>query len=120
MIDGYSRDHPEVRAFIRNIFERFRAEGWKYFKIDFTYSVTAARVAYDRKKTVFQTLRDMNALFREAVGPDVFLNACIGSPSRYALGHVDITRLGGDIASCRLASRLMLLPTSRLSRRNVL
>jgi hypothetical protein len=90
-------DHPGVRAFIRNLFKRVCAEGWKYYKIDFTYPVTAARVPYDRKKTEFQTLRDMYALFREAVGPDVLLNACVGNPTRYALGYVDSARLGGDV-----------------------
>jgi hypothetical protein len=90
-------DHPEVQIFIRGLFKRFCAEGWKYFKIDFTYAVTAARVAYDRKKTTFQTLRGLYRLFRESAGPDVLLNACVGSPCRYALGHVDMARLGGDI-----------------------
>ena len=43
-------DHPQVREHIRNLLKRFCAEGWKYFKLDFTYPLTAARVPYDRKK----------------------------------------------------------------------
>ena len=91
-------DHPEVRKFIRGLFKRFRAEGWKYFKIDFTYPITAARVPYDRKKTEFETLRDLYVLFREAAGPDAILNACVGYPARFVLGHVDVARLGGDVS----------------------
>ena len=109
-------DHPEVRALIRALFQRFCAEGWKYFKIDFSYPITAARMPYNRKKTGFQTLRDLYALFREAVGPDILLNACIGNPYRYALGHVDAARLGGDMsytyAGVQTAVRQLLSRTS--------
>ncbi|MBN2294107.1 MAG: alpha-galactosidase [Pirellulales bacterium] len=90
-------DHPQVREYIRGLLKRFCAEGWKYFKLDFTYPVTAARVPYDRKKTEFQTLRDLYVLFREAVGHDVLINACVSVPFRYAIGQVDVARLGGDI-----------------------
>jgi hypothetical protein len=89
-------DHPEVRAFIRELFKRFCGEGWRYFKIDFAYPITSARVAYDRRKTEFQTQRDLFALIRESVGPNVLLNSCSG-PVRYVLGQADIVRLGGDI-----------------------
>ncbi len=89
-------DHPEVRDYIRDLFEHFCGEGWRYFKIDFAYPITSARAACDRTKTTFQTQRDLMVLIREAVGPDVLLNSCSG-PVRYALGQADIVRLGGDI-----------------------
>jgi hypothetical protein len=91
-------DHPEVRKYIRTLLKGFCDEGWKYFKLDFVNPVTAARACYDRKKTEFQSLRDLFVLFREAVGPDVVLNACASVPFRYALGQVDVARLGGDIS----------------------
>ena len=50
-------------------------------------------------------------MFREASGKDILLNACIGEPGRYALGNVDIARLGGDIGSnwATIRSNLMQL-----------
>lgn len=90
-------DHPEVRAWIRALLRRFRDEGWRYFKLDFTYVITSARRAHDSKKSRFQTLRDLYALIREAAGPEVRINACIGTPSRYALGYADTARLGADM-----------------------
>ncbi len=92
-------DRPDVRAWMGDLFRDVVAQGWQYIKIDFIYPVCTARVAYDRKKTSFQTLRDAFALFREACGPKVLLNACIGEPGRYAIGYADYARLGGDVAS---------------------
>ncbi|MEN6371078.1 MAG: alpha-galactosidase [Armatimonadota bacterium] len=90
-------DHPDAQEFMRKNFAAFVAEGWKYFKIDFTYPVSTARQAFDRKKTSFETLRGMYRLFRETCGDEILLSACIGVPGRYALGYADIARLGGDI-----------------------
>lgn len=92
-------DHPEVQRFIEDILKQYVADGWKYFKVDFTYPVSTARVAFDRKKTSFETLRGMYRLMRSALGSDILLSACIGVPGRYALGYADFARLGGDIGS---------------------
>jgi hypothetical protein len=90
-------DRPEARQAIRGMFKQLLNEGWKYFKIDFTYGISSLRVPYDPKKTIMQTHRGLYALIREACGPDVLLNACIGQTGRFALGYADIARLGGDI-----------------------
>ena len=92
-------DRPEAKDFMRDILKDVVAQGWRYLKLDFTYGLVTARKAYDRKKTSFQSLRDLYALFREACGPDVLISACIGEPGRYALGLADIARLGGDTAA---------------------
>jgi hypothetical protein len=92
-------DRPEVKAWIRELFRGFVGEGWEYIKIDFVYPICTARVAYNRKKTQYESLRDCFALFREACGPKTLINACIGEPARYALGYADYARLGGDISS---------------------
>ena len=92
-------DRPEVHAFVRNILDEARSGGWGYVKIDFTYSLSTARVAYDRKKTSFESQRGLYRAFREGAGPDLLLSACVGEPGRYALGLVDIARLGGDIGA---------------------
>jgi hypothetical protein len=89
-------DRPEAKDFVRDILKSVVAQGWRYLKLDFTYALITARKAYNRKKTSFQSFRDLYTLFREACGPDVLISACIGEPGRYALGHVDVARLGGD------------------------
>ena len=90
-------DRPEVKEFVGNVFRDLVGQGWGYLKIDFVYALSTARAAYDRKKTEFQTLRDCHALFREASGPKVLLNACVGGTLRYTLGYADYCRIGGDI-----------------------
>lgn len=89
-------DLAPVKAFIAEAFHRLTAEGWRYFKIDFTYPVTGARFAPRRVKTSFQSQRELYALIRQTVGEDVVLNACIGAAGRYAIGSADVARVGGD------------------------
>jgi hypothetical protein len=88
-------DHPEAKEMMTNIIRKAVADGWRYLKIDFTYAVSTARAAFDRKKTSFETLRDMYRLFREAAGENVLISSCTGGNTRYSLGYVDISRTGG-------------------------
>ncbi len=90
-------DHPEAREFIAKTLRKLRADGWKYFKIDFAYTVSSDRVKFDPHKTTYESLRDQWRLFREALGGDAILNSCNGGMWRYTLGTVDISRIGGDI-----------------------
>ncbi len=92
-------DRPEIYAFLRGIFAEARANGWGYVKTDFTYGLSTARAAYDRKKTSFESQRGLYQAFREGAGPELLLSACVGEPGRYALGLVDVARLGGDIGA---------------------
>ena len=90
-------DHPESQKLMCDLFRGFIAQGWRYFKVDFAYPLSTARLAYDRTKTSFESLRDMHRLFREACGEGVLINACIGQLGRFAIGTVQIARLGRDI-----------------------
>ena len=92
-------DHPEARAFITSILQALYAQGWRYFKIDFAYTVSNNRAKVDRSRTNFETLRSQWQLFREALGGDALINACIGGIYRYSIGIADIARIGGDIGS---------------------
>jgi len=92
-------DHPEAREFIRKTLQDLRAQGWRYFKIDFAYTVCNDRVKYDRSQTTFQSLRSQWRLFREALGDKALINACTGDWWRYVIGTVDLQRLGGDISA---------------------
>jgi len=90
-------DRPDSKAFIADIMKNAVKDGWRYFKLDFTYGLSTARIAYDRKKTMFESLRDLYAGIRKATGPGILLNGCIGYTERYPLGNIDIIRMGGDI-----------------------
>jgi hypothetical protein len=89
-------DHPEVQAFARQVIAHAVEAGWRYLKLDFTNRISSARAGWGRKRTSFQSLRDLYRIFREAAGPDVQLNACIGGAGRYALGYADAARAAGD------------------------
>ena len=90
-------DHPGARKFIVDTLRQLRADGWRYFKIDFAYTVSSDRVKWDPHKTTYESLRDQWRLFREALGEDALINSCIGGIWRYSLGSVDVSRIGGDI-----------------------
>jgi len=90
-------DRPDSKAFIADIMKKAVGDGWRYFKVDFTYGISTARVAYNRKKTQFESLKDLYALLRQSTGPNILINACVGYAERYPLGNVDILRIGGDI-----------------------
>ena len=92
-------DHPEVQRYMAELLRQYADDGWEYFKVDFCYPVSTARKAWDRKKTSFQTLRELFELMRSSIGSEALLSACIGVPGRYALGSADFARLGGDIGS---------------------
>ncbi|MCK9412941.1 MAG: hypothetical protein M0Q53_11615 [Prolixibacteraceae bacterium] len=92
-------DRPDSKEFIRNIMKDAIHEGWRYFKIDYTYSLSNARVAWDRKKTIFESKRDLFKLIKETCGPDILINACLGFPERFVLGYAEIARVSLDIGS---------------------
>ena len=98
---GYfmDNDRPDCKEFVNNFMKSKVAEGWRYFKIDFTYPLSTARIAYNRKKTQFESHRDLYKLLRKSVGPEVLLNSCIGCMDRYPIGSVNIDRISGDIGS---------------------
>lgn len=90
-------DHPEVRAHIERMLKALVAEGWRAFKFDFSV-VATGRAAYDRSKTSFETFRNLYRLYRDAVGPDVLINACAGGTyGRHGVGIGDSARLAGDV-----------------------
>jgi hypothetical protein len=88
---------PEVKEYISGLVKRQVHEwGFKYIKFDFLYPITPGAVYYDPKKTSFQMLRELYRIFREAAGDDVYILACEGTPSRYAVGFADACRIGPD------------------------
>ena len=102
-------ERPGARAHMHAPFERARAEGWDYIKVDFTYPIAASRVGV-RMQTSFEAQRDLYRLFRDAAGPAMRLNACVGEPARYVVGAVDACRLYGDIGANWATVRENLVP----------
>jgi hypothetical protein len=86
--------HPGAQQFIREIIRQALAEGFRYFKIDFN-QVQPVRF-HDPKATRFQALRRLYRLYREEMGEETYLNACIVGLNRATMGAVDAMRIGGD------------------------
>jgi len=111
-------EHPYAQDYMRAPFERARAEGRGYTKIDFTYPIAASRQrnanqnfgAQSKQLTSFQSQQNLYRMFREAAGPEMHLNACVGEPARYAVGTVDACRLYGDIGTEWKTVRENLVP----------
>ena len=96
--------HPAAAAWIRQLISEHRGHGFRYFKIDFntvpgvsTAAPKAPRL-HDRTRTAFQALRDLYRLYREEMGEDSYLLACIGF-NRAVVGHADAARIGPDSAA---------------------
>jgi alpha-galactosidase len=92
---------PGAAAFIRGIIREHRRAGFTYFKIDFNTVAGVSGAApgaprlHDTSRTAFQALRDLYRLYREEIGEDSYLLACIGF-NRAVAGFADAARIGPD------------------------
>ena len=92
--DWLDPTHPAVQAFIRQSIAARMREGYRYYKFDFNNPRVIGR--YDQKKTRLQLHRDLFKLYREAVGEESYLLACVGGMSRGCYGYADASRIGTD------------------------
>ena len=98
-VDCYALDctHPDVLAWLREIFGRMRAEwGMEFFKIDFIFAAARPGRRYDPTATRAQALRRGVEAIREAIGDETFLLGC-GAPLMVCVGLVDGMRVGPDV-----------------------
>ena len=86
--------HPATRDFIRKALQARCAEGYRYFKVDFIRPRWKDR--YNQKLTRLQLVRDLFKLYRESIGEDSYLCACVGGLNRGAVGYADSLRIGTD------------------------
>jgi alpha-galactosidase len=86
--------HPAVQHELRAIIRQKRAEGFSYFKIDFNTIERTARL-YNPTKTRLQAFRDLYRLYREEVGEEAYLLACMPF-GRAVMGYADASRIGPD------------------------
>jgi alpha-galactosidase len=88
--------NPEAARHLRGVFRALRDAGISYFKLDFLYAgALPGRRAGDA--TPLAAYRAGLALVRDAVGDDAVLQGC-GAPLLPSIGHVDVMRIGPDIA----------------------
>ena len=88
--------HPAGERYLRETYGRLRAEGVRYFKCDFLEFGVLGRARFDREMSVTDANRRVLEIIREAVGPDAFILACIGTPESI-VGLCDAARISGDM-----------------------
>ena len=88
---------PEVREHLRSLAATLVAMGYRYLKLDFTFSPSFDGVWADRSFTAAQRVRAGLDAIREGAGDDVFLLGC-GVPLANSVGVVDANRIGADVA----------------------
>ena len=94
MANNLDPTFPATRDFIKNTLHERYAEGFRYFKLDFNHPRWKDR--YNQKLTRLQVFRDMFKLYRESIGEDAYLCACVGGLDRGAIGYADSFRIGTD------------------------
>ena len=68
--------------------------GYRYLKLDFNVEPGPNRY---RSITSFEAIRNMYKVIREAVGPNVFIANCAGSPYPPSIGIAQAGRVGPDV-----------------------
>lgn len=89
--------HPAVQEFVRKVLRDRVEEGFRYFKLDFLWARNL-KTRHDWKKTRLEITRDIYRVYREAVGEDSYLLACVGGFNRASFGFADASRIGTDTA----------------------
>ncbi|MCP4311980.1 MAG: alpha-galactosidase [Bacteroidetes bacterium] len=93
---SFDISNPEVLHHVDSIFNIVCNEwGYKYLKLDFNVEPGPNR--YDRSITSFEAIRNMYRVIRKAVGPDVFIANCAGSPYPPGIGIAQAGRVGPDV-----------------------
>ena len=93
---SFDISNPEVLQYVDSTFNIVCNEwGYKYLKLDFNIEPGPNR--YNRKITSFEAIRNMYKVIRKAVGPDVFIANCAGSPYPPSIGIAQAGRVGPDV-----------------------
>ena len=114
--------HPAVQAFVRTSLADRVAEGYRYFKLDFLW-IRNLESRHDRRKTRLEICRDINRIYREAIGEDSYLVSCVGGFNRGCFGYADAARIGTDTTKsmgslyrgCSLANSINAVGSTALS-----
>lgn len=92
---GLDLSHPQVQAWLHDLFRGLRDEGFRFFKLDFLYAALRRAAAHDPRRSPVERYRMGLRIIREAVG-DGFILGC-GAPILPSVGLVDGMRVSGDV-----------------------
>ncbi|MDO6605648.1 glycoside hydrolase family 36 protein [Arenibacter palladensis] len=93
---SFDISHPEVLQHVDSVFRVVAKDwGYKYLKLDFNIEPGPKR--YNRRITSFEAMRNMYKVIEKAVGPDVFIANCAGSPYPPSVGIARAGRVGPDV-----------------------
>lgn len=93
--------HPDALAYLKKVFETFRAWGFTLFKTDFmmwNMQDTSKVRRYDSNLTSVEIMRNVLKVIREAIGDDSYLLGCI-APYMPFIGYADGMRIAGDVGA---------------------
>ncbi|MBQ6314966.1 MAG: alpha-galactosidase [Mogibacterium sp.] len=93
--------NPGAYAYLREVFETYRAWGFTLFKTDFMLwgmQDTADVIRYDNTKTSFEIMRDTLAMIRAAIGEESYLLGSI-APFMPCIGYMDGMRIASDMGA---------------------
>ena len=88
--------HPKVERWLHDLYVRLRADGFEYFKVDFTQEILRGQRWADPAVPRGMLIRRAFETIRRAIGPESYLLAC-GAPYESVMGIVDAVRAAGDI-----------------------
>jgi alpha-galactosidase len=89
--------HPEVAEHLAATARALVDAGYRYLKLDFTFSAAMPGRFVDPTRTPAERVRLAYEAVREGAGDDAFLLAC-GCPLGPVVGVVDAMRIGADVA----------------------
>jgi alpha-galactosidase len=89
--------HPEVRDHLSALAKQLVGMGYRYLKLDFTFSAGLPARVHDPTTTPAERVRAGYDAIRAGAGDDVFILGC-GAPLGSLVGVVDGMRIGADVA----------------------
>jgi alpha-galactosidase len=89
--------NPEVLHHLEETASELVATGYRYLKLDFTFSAAMPGRYADPTKTPAERVRAGYDAIRRGAGDDVFIVGC-GAPLGAVVGAVDAMRIGADVA----------------------
>ena len=88
---------PEVQDHLERVARELVSAGYRYLKLDFTFSPAVPGRFADRSRTPAERVRLGYEAVRRGAGDDVFILGC-GCPLGAVVGVVDAMRIGPDVA----------------------
>ncbi|GEM_PF-726426 len=88
--------HPQVREHLRGIYKRLVADGFEYFKCDFTQLCLNGKKFHDPTVGRADLIRKTFELIRECIGDERYLLSCL-APYESVIGIADAHRTTNDI-----------------------